>query len=420
VDGHGDASRQAARDLNRAPAACRIPVRAAVWPAGIAKDVARMTETLDVRTLLVAVGLAALLAAAGMASFARRYPQFRGIGWLALADLLLGLGMLLVATRDHAPEWLTTVVANLFTLGGLMLNAEGLRRYAGGRWPWWSRPYLLFAVLLPASAWFTFIEPDVRARVLVFTACAAMTLAVVGITLARSEAGPRLRLVAWAFVAFALLMLARWATTLLQAPMPSFMTAGVVHGLTLLAYLVFVMVKDYGILQDSVRRSLEHVAALARTDPLTGLLNRRAIDEVATAALARAQRSGAPLSLVMLDIDHFKQVNDVHGHAAGDAVLVGIANLLKAHTRAGDACARMGGEEFLVLLPDTGEAQAEQVAEALRARLAASAFGDVGACTASFGVSTGGVGATLDHLLRSADRALYRAKDAGRNRVVRA
>jgi diguanylate cyclase (GGDEF)-like protein len=301
-----------------------------------------------------------------------------------------------------------------------MLNAEGLRRYAGGRWPWWSRPYALFLVLLPAAAWFTYVDPDVRARILVFTGCAGLTLAAIALALHRSPAGVRLRPVVMAFAGFALWMLGRWLLTWFEAPMPTFMAAGTVHALTLVGYIVFVMAKDYGVLRDSVGQSLDEVAVQARTDPLTGLLNRRALAEIAVPALARARRSGSPLSLVLLDIDHFKQVNDAHGHAAGDAVLVGIAAMLRSRLRAGDGCARLGGEEFVLLLPDTGEAQALQVAEALRAQLAASDVAGVGPSTASFGVSTGRGDADFDTLLREADRAMYAAKAAGRNRVVQA
>ena len=374
-------------------------------------------DALDVRTLLVAIGVVSLLAALGMARFARRFPSFRGIAWIAVADLLLGIGMLLVASRDHAPEWLTTVAANLFTLGGLMLNAEGLRRYAGGVWPWWSRPYALFLFLLPISAWFTFVDPDVRVRVLAFTACATLSLSAIAIALRASPAGRRMHFVVLAFGVFAAWMGVRWVLTLLQPPMPSFMSAGGVHALTLLAYVVFVLVKDFGILQDSVQRSLDDVALQARTDPLTGLLNRRALTEFAQRALAHARRQGSPVSIVLIDIDHFKAINDAHGHATGDAVLVGFARLLDAHTRAGDACARLGGEEFLLLLPGTTLEQAMQVAEKLRRVIGDRALATEPRYTASFGVCCRDGTTDFDQLLQSADEALYRAKAGGRDRV---
>lgn len=376
-----------------------------------------MLDALDVRTLLVAIAVVSLLTALGMARFARRFPSFPGIAWIAVADLLLGIGMLLVATRDHAPEWLTTVAANLFTLGGLMLNAEGLRRYAGGHWPWWSRPYALFLLLLPLSAWFTFVAPDVRIRLLGFTACAALTLGAIAIALNTSPSGSRLRFVVLAFGVFAAWMGGRWVLTFLQAPMPSFMSAGGVHALTLLAYVIFVLVKDFGILQDSVRRSLDEVALQARTDPLTGLLNRRALTELAQRAMAHARRHGSPLSVVLIDIDHFKQINDRHGHAAGDAVLVSLARLLKSHLREDDACARLGGEEFLLLLPATRLDQALQVAEKLRQLIAGEVLAAGIRCSSSFGVCSSDGNLDFDQLLQRADTALYRAKAGGRDRV---
>lgn len=379
-----------------------------------------MVESLDVRTLLVAVAVVSLLTAIGMARFARRFPRFPGIAWIAAADLLLAVGMLLVANRDHWPEWLTTVVANLFTLGGLVFNAEGLRRYAGGTWPWWSRPYFLFLLLLPLSAWYTYVDPDVRMRLLAFSGCAALTLAGIAFALSRSGAGMRMRLVTLVFSVFAVWMAVRWLLTLAQAPMPSFMSAGGVHALTLIGYAVFVLVKDFGILQDSVRRSLDEVEHQARTDPLTGLMNRRALAEVAKRELAHAARRGSPLSAVLIDIDHFKQVNDRHGHATGDAVLVGMARVLQAHTRAGDASARLGGEEFLLLLPDTDGERAVQVAEKVRQRIAEARFEGAPPFTSSFGVATCAGDGTLDGLLHDADRALYRAKHSGRNRVAQA
>ncbi len=380
-----------------------------------------MLEPLDIRTLLLVVCIVSSLNAIGMLSFARRFPRFPGIGWIATADLLLAVGILLVAARDHAPIWLTSVVGNSLTLGGLLLNAEGLRRYAGGDWPWWSRPYLpFFLFLLPAMCWFTFADPDVRSRVLLFSSWAALTLATIALALRRSPSGRRLRLIQVVFAALALWMAWRWLHSLNEAPMQSFMNAGLVHALTQVALIVFVMAKGYGIFSDTVGQALEEVAAQARTDPLTGLMNRRALSDFAFQAIARARRKSLPLSLVLIDIDHFKKINDQHGHAAGDAVILGVANALLARIRATDACARLGGEEFLVVLPDTSKAQAFELAEALRQLVAAVDFGGIGPCTASFGVSTSGDQLDFDDLLREADRAMYAAKAAGRNCVVQA
>jgi len=162
----------------------------------------------------------------------------------------------------------------------------------------------------------------------------------------------------------------------------------------------------------------------ATKDPLTQLGNRRYFEERAKAALARVRRRTRPLSLLMIDIDNFKAINDHHGHPAGDDVLRALADRLSASMRAGDVCGRLGGEEFAVVLPDEDRDGAAASAERLRAAVetlgveAESARERIG-FTVSIGVSTlPQDGYTLDELLRQADERLYRAKEAGRNKVV--
>ena len=151
------------------------------------------------------------------------------------------------------------------------------------------------------------------------------------------------------------------------------------------------------------------------TDLLTGQPNRRALQLAVHRELARSRRSGAPFSLILLDIDSFKVLNDVHGHGVGDAVLMELALELRDGLRAGDELGRWGGEEFLLVAPATGPEDALQLAERLRGRLEALAW-QVGRVTASFGVTTYRRGDGLEHLFKRADDALYRAKELGRNR----
>jgi len=158
----------------------------------------------------------------------------------------------------------------------------------------------------------------------------------------------------------------------------------------------------------------------AAYDSLTGLHNRRSADAALDQLVARARRSGTPLGVVSLDLDHFKQVNDRHGHEAGDAVLVALAHVLTDSCRRGDLVARVGGEEFLVLLPDTDDHGALAVAEKVRARVASMTVPHVAAgVTASLGATAlREEDLTVLMLLRRVDEALYQAKDGGRNRAV--
>ena len=175
-----------------------------------------------------------------------------------------------------------------------------------------------------------------------------------------------------------------------------------------------------------LQRSLMHqqLAAAARTDPKTGLLNATAWQREADAEVIRALRSGAPLSLLLVDVDHFKQVNDSHGHLIGDDVLRALATELRQQVRESDVVGRFGGEEFTVLLPRTDGDGACRIAERLRSSagllsVAADPKTDASiSVTVSIGVAVlGRHGNDLFELLAAADLALYRAKDAGRNQV---
>jgi two-component system cell cycle response regulator len=169
--------------------------------------------------------------------------------------------------------------------------------------------------------------------------------------------------------------------------------------------------------------ALDEIRALTLTDPLTGCYNRRYLDERLVEQFVRSQRSGRELSLAIVDIDHFKRVNDTYGHAAGDEVLRGLADILIREMRAQvDWVARIGGEEFVVLLPETGLEAARVVAERLRIAVAAAHFNvdevTTLRITASFGVATRLEGDTAESLLARADAMLYRAKKSTRNLVV--
>ncbi len=172
-------------------------------------------------------------------------------------------------------------------------------------------------------------------------------------------------------------------------------------------------------LADQRASDLETLAAI---DFLTGIYNRRHFEELATAELARSQRYMRPLSVLMIDIDHFKTINDRYGHAAGDLVLKNVVAICRAEKRDSDLLARVGGDEFVIMLPETAESAAAQFAERLRHRVANSAqavYGEKLAATITIGiagVSAGNSG--VEALLEHADQALYEAKRSGRNRVV--
>ena len=172
----------------------------------------------------------------------------------------------------------------------------------------------------------------------------------------------------------------------------------------------------------ALRHSLVTAHEKAHRDALTGIPNRLAFEERARLELSRARRQRSALSLAVLDIDHFKRINDRYGHQAGDKVLRFLADLGQRRVRATDLFARYGGEEFVLLLPDTDLERAVALGETLRRQVEQAQFNykdNRVAVTVSVGVSTWRTDATLDVLFESADAALYRAKAEGRNRVER-
>jgi len=168
------------------------------------------------------------------------------------------------------------------------------------------------------------------------------------------------------------------------------------------------------------RDHLEEQRQKALVDPLTGLPNRAAWSERLEQEMAQWQQHGNTLLIAMLDLDHFKRINDNYGHLAGDKVLKIIAGELRKRLRAGDFIARFGGEEFVLLVPDTSVTAGLKLAENLRAAIEACPFhfkGERVTITVSVGLSAFRAGERSDHALKRADEALYRAKNAGRNRV---
>jgi diguanylate cyclase (GGDEF)-like protein/hemerythrin-like metal-binding protein len=201
---------------------------------------------------------------------------------------------------------------------------------------------------------------------------------------------------------------------------------GIVITFLLSVVIVFffvVMQRQYGTesrLADRHRAAEGRAREMARradSDALTGILNRFGFNEAFSREFSRARRYRQPLSLVLVDLDHFKNVNDRYGHPAGDKVLAGAARLLESHIRESDTVARWGGEEFAIVAPMTDAAGAAQLAEKIRGLMEVTHVGPVGAVTASFGVTEMRPDDTVEAMIHRVDAALYHAKESGRNQV---
>lgn len=382
---------------------------------------------LDIYTLIAVSASAATLFGLGLFLFQTAQRTFRGLPCCGASFLAFGIGSALVALRGTVPDWASIILPNAMLVAGLACMDEGLSQFVRGRAG--HRRTGLVVVLLAAaiSHHYSAVQPDLQARIVSFS----LAMAVLGVLCARSvlDSGGRPRLPSQWFTALVCTLTAassllRAGLTMLHHPGDSLLLAGPIQTLSVLAYLIFLLGCAFGIAWMSVQRYEARLLELAERDPLTGLFNRRALEERARREVLLAQRTGRPLSLVLFDVDDFKAINDTHGHKAGDRVLQALARAIGQGVRGHDIVARYGGEEFLVLLPDTDGDRAVELAERLRQALRGLGLAESGQpvpVAASFGVaSLGEPEEDWDGLVVAADRALYRAKQAGKNRVVRA
>jgi diguanylate cyclase (GGDEF)-like protein len=355
------------------------------------------------------------------------HSEARGIREWSGANALAALALPLFAARGVLPDLLSIEVANTLLMSTSALMLAGFRRHLGLAVPW-RRLTAWIAAGLTAIVVFHHVHDSMGLRVVAMSVAHAVLCLAMGLTvLGAVETAPRrypYRFTAWAALAIAVVYFVRAAAYGMQARGAVRIDDSVLNlvffsiGALALPALTLgaVMMTNAGI--------IARATYAADHDYLTGARSRRAFFNLAERERARAQRTRASLSLLLFDVDHFKRINDSHGHATGDRVLVEIVQQTRAVIRSIDTCGRLGGEEFAVLLPDTGADMALRVAERLRAGLEHPPRSSPGASgipyTVSIGVATLEPGETIAAILSRADQALYEAKAGGRNRVVQA
>ncbi|KFL36174.1 GGDEF domain-containing protein [Arenimonas donghaensis] len=385
-----------------------------------------MQWSFDIRSGLLVGALLTVLIGLLLAVVARAMsPAFRpAMNWWVAATLLQPTGLVLLSQRDQLPAWVTIVLANAFVAGAFAAYAVALRRFHRLRVPVLGLGAAL-ALALAASVWFGLVVDDLTWRLITISAVLAGMLGYSAWTIYRGpESRGLVRHVAGgAFVAATAIMAYR-AMALLWDP-------GLITGIfqlnhvQLLSYgvgSVLPVVATVGFLLLCTDRSQRELARAARVDYLTDVYNRRAIEELGTRAIAGARRHGVSLAVQVVDIDHFKRINDELGHAAGDLALVQAVARIRECLRAEDVMGRLGGEEFIVLMPDTDGASAVAAAERIRQAFSDRPLdlqGERRKVTLSIGVAVLAPADRLfSQLLLRGDRAMYAAKHAGRDLVM--
>lgn len=400
---------------------------------------------MDISTLFAAQSVMLLTYTVVLALVARSQPDLKGIRWITSAFAILTAGTFLgrwlggpfdawvvssrvnreTALHGKALGDMLTMLDDVLMLVPLLLARNGLAEFVGrdARRRRTDLPILLAAVA--GIAWFTVVRPSPVGRDFVFSLATGIVAAMCCYLLVRFRPeGARDATHAMLAVigVVALGANVRVLSILLAgAPLMHFLP-GSVAGPSILFRMVacFSVVFCFlWMVTEKLRGSLEE---MAHTDYLTGTLNRRFLRTCAEREITLSERTFQPLSVLVIDIDHFKLVNDTYGHSMGDESLRRVAGVLREVLRRTDLLARYGGEEFVIVLPGTTGEDALVLAERLRTKIEALSFAGKGGrvlLTASFGVAEYRHGAeTWDALLGRADFALYAAKQAGRNRTV--
>ncbi len=386
-----------------------------------------MILTLDVATLsfmsVIMFGILALLT--WMLWHGHRDETAIAYWASGLTSSALGLGLLVL--RGQIPDLLSIVASNYLLLLSHCLSWWGTDRFFGRR-PNRAFGLIFIGTLTLLIFYFSVLRNEMAMRILIMS-CGFVLLGLTNAyaTARISERGMRLpqMLVATAFVMLAALNVARFYATL-KAPGGATMFDNVaLNALNFLLPPVSCCFAVFGWTLMVNQRLRLRLAETVRLDGLTRILNRAALDEAAAQEVSRCQRHRKPLSMLMLDIDRFKQINDQHGHKAGDDVLRQVVENIRRHLRREDHFGRYGGDEFVLLLPETPAEGAKLLAERIRRAISGRKLelgNDSLTVTTSIGVATMDAASDADweQLAMRADAALYEAKRQGRNRVVSA
>lgn len=379
---------------------------------------------LDTRTLIIVlVGIGVLLSIAAFLTW-RAHRHITALAYWAGGALVGAGGLALVMLYGVWPPALVIPLSNALVAASYLLNWFGVRSFAGQRIPW-RRGLALLTALTAGNLWFVVMANDVTARILIGSAGITGLSLLAAISLWRmgpeDKPGRAQRVTALVFLFHALFVAGRAALTAGSGPVDGILTPNLVQSAGFLEAIMAVTGWGFGFLAMTSERLQADLDRIGTIDPLTGAYNRRAFMKHADKELARAQRNGAPLTLLLLDLDRFKRVNDTFGHLAGDALLRLFSETVTARLRRTDLFGRYGGEEFCLLLPDTDRSGAAVLAEALRRDVAARPLPFQGheiAASVSIGIAACRSGEDLDAALAAADLALYRAKRNGRNQVM--
>lgn len=386
---------------------------------------------MDVNTLIFANFLSALSMVA-MFSLLAIFRKETSIRYFALSYLLIPVAYLLymlpIPVELHALEVVHLLLTNLALLSSNLLLNSSFRVFCKIE-PWPRRNWIYLAVFLILNWYYYALEPSYLIRASVFSVVAILfliDLLLSTVILIPKSIGFLRSLLIFLCVEYAIVHLVRIVLLLVYSrqsmdwiennPANLFMPAATLFNVVIWATVLLLL--EFYRTSEQLKSQNETLESLATIDPLTGLRNRNDFSKNLDHMIEVADRYEEPISMILLDFDHFKEVNDKYGHDGGDRVLKSVATLFPSVLRNSDLAIRWGGEEFLIVLPNTTLDGARSVAEKMRASIELNPIEGVGKVTASFGVASHSRYEVQESWFKKADLSLYRAKQNGRNCVV--
>ena len=371
----------------------------------------------DPRTIIVMASVICLLMAAVMYFLRRIYPPtIQGLTHWCIAPVLCCVSTALFAGRGLIPDLFSAALGNLMLLGSGLMFYFGSQRFHGVEpsYKFWAAVLMAIA---PAFVWFLVMNPQYEVRVVLSTVAMMWILGVhARLLVTVPSANVFTRPTGYLLILQCVLLMLRMVDALQSNSRVGLLDPSRMQITYLMAYTITFLLLTMGLILMAAERMRIEFEHMATHDSLTSALTRRAWLESGGRELERCRRHHHGMAILMMDMDHFKNVNDTHGHQMGDRVLVDFVQRVRLQLRQPDRLGRFGGEEFVVLLPETSLEDAIKVAQ--RIRISRRLSPNLPQCTVSIGVATYEVESdTLNSLLARADAALYRAKDLGRNRV---
>jgi len=386
-----------------------------------------MDKVLDITTLSFTSVLLCLIFGVTLIVYSLKHPRFNGIAIIGCGFLFSSAGFFLLGFLNIVDASIAVISANTLLLFGLVMICEGLIFFNQienkiGKYV----AILLLLFMLPSFIYHSYVEESLKGKIVTISICyviECLRCSYILFTKRNKTIILTTYILPIAFLLFAIFFAYRIMFTLNEQALTDFAEAGTVHAFTFITIQAMVLITSLSVFWITSTMLEKELLDLSRIDPLTSVFNRRALDDLAGVEMTRSIRKGHQLSILMCDIDHFKRVNDDYGHQVGDTTLVDFSHILKSNVRKHDIVSRYGGEEFLIMLPETNAVQAGIIAEKLRVKIEAHRvtidLHEPLAITASFGVACYENGMeNWEQISQNSDEALYRAKSKGRNCVV--